>query len=245
MYAGDAMIKHFPENEKRLISYAVDLDVTVVLDGKQEQEVTGIKIVKGAMIMTHKTVATTKYDFRNNATKDKVLIVEYPRTETWKLVTPKEVEETTDDLYRFRLALGAEATEHFEVSVQKIHDQAIGIMNCSTVALMKYSERGELSPKARESLLAIIVKRQALEALKQELNDMMAEQAQITAAKAEVRKDLESVTPDSQLGQRCMTKLSEYMDRLDQLEIDIRAKRDEVFAAEKALVDHVNALSVD
>jgi len=245
MYAGDAMIKHFSENEKRLISYAVDLDVNVVVDGEHEREVTGIKIVKGAMVMTHKTVATETFDFKNNATKDKVLIVEYPRSESWKLVTPTEVEETTDDLYRFRLELGAEATERFEVSVQKIHDQAIGIMNCSTVTLMKYSERGELSPGAKEAILGIIVKRQALGTLKQELNDMVAEQAQITAAKAEVRKDLASVTPDSQLGQRCMTKLSEYMDRLDQLETDIRAKRDEVAIADKSLVDHVNELSVD
>jgi hypothetical protein len=245
MYAGDSVIRHFAENEKRLISYAVDLNVNVVRDGGSESEVTAFKIVQGAIIMTHKTIQTATFNFANSATTDKTIIVEYPRMRDWQLVTPTEIEETTDSLYRFRMALAAEANETFEVKLQRVNDQHIGILRCNDATLLSYSERGDISPEVRDTLLAVIAKRQVVMTLQKELNELQVQKNEVTAAKLEVRKDLASVGAESQLGQRCMTKLSGYMDQLDQLEIDIRAKREEVAAAEKAFADHISELSVD
>ena len=59
-YAGDAQIRHTSRGQKRLLSYAVDLDVDVTSERDGQHRVTKLKIVDGMIIETyHRTDAQT------------------------------------------------------------------------------------------------------------------------------------------------------------------------------------------
>ncbi len=77
VYAGDAKIDDLPPGGERLISYGLDLDTEVVRhsEGKPE-ELLGVRIVKGTMIVSRKFVRSAEYTVKNSGKAAKTVLVE-------------------------------------------------------------------------------------------------------------------------------------------------------------------------
>jgi hypothetical protein len=102
-YAGDARIDNLPPGQDRLLSYGIDLDMTV--DNTTTAPATTIttaKIVKGALAVSSRLVSTQRYATRNSTAHDKILVIEHPRRAGWRLVDTPAPLETTPGVYRFR-----------------------------------------------------------------------------------------------------------------------------------------------
>ncbi|MBI3328142.1 MAG: hypothetical protein HYZ81_15750, partial [Nitrospinae bacterium] len=93
-YAGDGRIDNLPPGQERLLSYAIDLQVQVdATKNRQESMLQTGKIVKGVLQLTRKHVFVQEYAADNKADTDKVVIIEHPFREGWKLVdSPKPIE---------------------------------------------------------------------------------------------------------------------------------------------------------
>ena len=108
-YAGDARIDNVPPGQERLLSYGIDLQMTV--DVKRTSlpvSVTTAKIVKG-ILMVHRHIESAQdYSADNKGTNDKTLIIEHPVRAGWKLVDSHKPIETTANVYRFKGDVPAE-----------------------------------------------------------------------------------------------------------------------------------------
>ena len=116
-FAGEGLTDPIKPGEKRLVSYAADLGVRV--DAKSEsrpQRVTRVRILRGVMSMTREMQQSTTYTVRDDDTTPRTVLIEHPLRVGWKLAagTPKP-EETTSNVYRFRVSVKPKETSKLEV----------------------------------------------------------------------------------------------------------------------------------
>jgi len=78
VYAGDAQIEHIVAGEKRLISYAVDLEVTVDSSRKTASRIVSGWIDRGVLYIKHRRLYTQVYTLKNKAHDERRLIIEHP-----------------------------------------------------------------------------------------------------------------------------------------------------------------------
>ena len=128
-YGGDAQLDDFVPGDKRLISYAIDLDVTVDASGKRQQRISSGRIVRGVLQIDRLVTYRQNYVIKNKADQARQVIVEHPFAANRKLREPAEHEEKTPALYRFRVAVGASETEHLAVVEDETVAQTIAILN--------------------------------------------------------------------------------------------------------------------
>ena len=115
-YAGEALMETLKADDKRLISYAVDLGtrITEAFGGKQAM-VREFHASRGILTMKYAAEETRTYTVRNVDKKAKTLILEHPLRPGYSLLNQKPSEKTPTN-YRFELALASGATQEFAVN---------------------------------------------------------------------------------------------------------------------------------
>jgi len=128
-YAGDAQLEGFVPGDRRLISYAVDLDVTVDASSRRQQRISSGRIVRGVLQVNRLVTYRQDYLIKNKADQPREVIVEHPFAAKRKLREPAKYEEKTPELYRFRVAVGAGETEQLTVVEDETVSQTIAILD--------------------------------------------------------------------------------------------------------------------
>jgi hypothetical protein len=116
-FAGEGLLDPIHPGEKRLLSYATDQAVRVKVtarDGKRT--IHHLSFHKGVIVETHMNVDSATYSATNSADVDRVVLIEHPRRNNgWTLDDGLKAEETTPDLYRFKVPVAAHSTAKLEV----------------------------------------------------------------------------------------------------------------------------------
>ena len=116
-FAGEGLLDPIHPGEKRLLSYAADQAVRVKVTARDSQRTLHhVQIRKGAIIETHMDVASVTYSATNSADVDRVILLEHARrTNGWSLDDSLKADETSPNLYRFRLPVASHSTATLEV----------------------------------------------------------------------------------------------------------------------------------
>src|SRR5262249_4325033 len=144
-YAGDARLPDLQPKEERLIAYAIDTGTEVKTEDKvQPQQLIQLKSAKGVLRATHKLRETKTYNDKNRSPQDRVLVIEHPFREGWKLIEPEKPLETTRDLHRFQFTVPAgksitqRVTEEFthadQIAINSSNDDTIRLFLNSSVS---------------------------------------------------------------------------------------------------------------
>jgi hypothetical protein len=241
-YAGDTVIDNMVPDEKRLISYAVDLEVAVDTSNKTDSRITQVSINQGALRVTRLHRYTQTYAFKNKAKAAKELLVEHPFTANRKLVAPEKFVEKTDQYYRFRVTAPAGETAELAVVEELTQLEAIGLLDANWTQLVWYVQNAQMSDAVKEELTKAVRMKQEILELQRQLGQLEQELRQITSGQDRLRKNIETVGRDSQLGQRYLKKLSAEEDRIEQLDKDIASLRKQIEDKQQALREYVNGL---
>jgi len=244
-YAGDARIDNLPPNQERMISYGVDLQLTVdSTKNKQENFLQTGKIVKGVLQLSRKLVATQDYIADNKSDHEKTLIVEHPIRQGWKLVDTDKPIETTDALYRFKGKVGAAKASKLTVKEEIVQGEALEILNGDLNALIYYSRAGEIPEKVRDALVKAIQLKQAVVDFQRQVDEHTKQIQQITEEQNRIRENMKTVQQQSDYYKRLLTKLNDQESKIEKLQNerdDLLKSRDE---AQKALEDYLNNLNI-
>jgi hypothetical protein len=127
-YAGDARLPDLKPGETRLVSYAIDLGTEVVAPtGETKSTLLGLTLADDK-VMLHSTLRrTTTYLVRNRNPQDRTVILEHPRGEGWRLVTPAKPDDRTRDFYRFDVPVKSGALATFEVTEESPGREAFSL----------------------------------------------------------------------------------------------------------------------
>jgi hypothetical protein len=246
VYAGDARIEDLQPKEERLIAYAMDLAVEVEPQHKGgASEITSVKIVKGTLIATHKSLREKTYHVKNRSDEKRILLIEHPFDSSWKLVSPEQTAERTQTVYRFRVEVEPRKSASLDVKEERVSSQQIALIHYDVDAILFYVGSKVLSAKAREALQKVV-------GMKMKLNDITSRRAEaqqeinnIGAEQARIRENMERLERHSELYARYVKKFDQQETQIESLRELIKKLTEDEGKQRKQLEEYLANLQVD
>lgn len=245
IYAGDGQLDTLVPQAKKLIGYAVDLEVTVDAGLKRQSRRAVVKIINGSLWEKHTQVIEQSYLIRNKSDQERRIIVEHPFRADRRLVAPESFEEKTPRHYRFRRLLAAGGKENFMVSEERVLDQRVGLGDLPVNRLLLYAQTDDIPPGAKEALEVAAKLKQDLTALRHDLKVRQKGIQTIGADQGRVRENLKSTGKETPLGKRYLQKLSQQEDRLEALQTEVAALRQEIETKQQEFDTYLSGLNIE
>jgi hypothetical protein len=237
-FAGEGLLDPIHPGEKRLLSYAADQAVRVHLSGHDsERTLHHVKIGKGVILETQMVVASMKYTASNSADEDRVVLLEHVRHNgDWTLDDGLKADETSPNLYRFRLPVAAHSTATLDVRERGPEYTQVWLNSNSdqTAYLLDLVKR---APDALDKLKPVIDAQTALAELNRRINE--SNQAEQTAAADEARdRDNLTALKGNDAARRFVDELNRAEDQLQAT----RKQTADLEAQKKTAVEKLNEL---
>jgi hypothetical protein len=245
-YAGDAQIGHIAPTDKRLLAYAIDLDVNVLTTASSTSTLTHLKIVDGMFEQTLKSQNSMSYAFDNkDAKRARALIIEHPRLAGWTLIRPEKALEETQSLYRFELPVAPGKKETLSVVQERVESQKIGITSFDLPTLTTYFKDGKVSSKVLDTMKEVGKRQSQINDSQRQIADLDKQTAEISADQARIRQNMAGIDKSSQLYTRYMAKLTDQESKLEDL-TDRKAKaQQELLKLQNDLNEYLRTLNVE
>ncbi|MBL9031277.1 MAG: hypothetical protein JNM80_06175 [Phycisphaerae bacterium] len=245
-YAGDAQIGHVSTGDKRLLAYAVDLDVQALVKEDGTSAIRKVRIVNGLIEQTFKQEATTQYAFANKDQKrPRTVLVEHAKLPGWTLAAPKKATEETEQVYRFEVELGAKESGTLEVTLERIEQQWVEVVTYDMRTLVSYAREGKVSQKVVDAVKKAADLQAAISATQKRIAQLDEERRTIEQDQARIRQNMGTVSRDTDLYKRYATKLNEQETRLEAMR-EQRDKEQQTLTTQIAERDaYVGGLNVE
>lgn len=249
-FAGEGVTDSIKPAEKRLLSYAADLGVRV--DAKSEntpQRVTHVRIAHGVMVQTSELREETVYTVRDDDTSPRTVLIEHPLRVGWRIAEsgPKP-DETTSDVYRFRISVDSKATATLAVQEAKPLESSFSLTNLSDDQIKLFLKQESINPEIGAAFRKIVEQKNRIAALDDETTSREDETQKIYDDQQRLRENLKALkgSPEERaLTQRYTQQLADQENRLETLQhesADLKSKQEQ---AQAELDKMIEALSLD
>jgi hypothetical protein len=215
VYAGDALIEFWNENEKRLISFGEDLSVTASTGNTSTNVISKVNVSQGFMTITRLLNYIKTYTFINSGSEQKLLVTEHTKTSNTELVSPKADEQTTS-AYRFNVTLAANKQTVLTVTEQRPISERITLLPLRLDSLISYSSNQEIPANVRQAFAKAVELKRACDAADLSVREITDRRERLVSDQDRIRKNLEAAGNQTQQGQ-------EYLRRLVSLDAEIDA----------------------
>jgi hypothetical protein len=221
-YAGEAMLDTLKPDEKRLVPFAVDLGVAVESDHDFRHEQVNLVRVQGGRLHLHSgRIETRVYRFMVKDDRPRVLWLEHPLREDWRLHDTPAPDETTHSFYRWRLELGPRSTTTFPVSMRTDHCEIVDLRTAGRPQIELYLSRGYFSPEQARRLEDILSLAESQHKLQVKKGETERDVAAIRGDQERLRHNLKALgttSDEARLRARYVAKLEEQENRLEELQ---------------------------
>ncbi len=192
-YAGEALMETFKSNDKRLISYAVDLGtrLTTQFDSRGDQ-VREIHLRRGVLTARTAIQETRTYNVRNVDDKAKTLLIEHAARPDFKLLRPEAAEKTADS-YRFEVKLQARGSAGLAVVEEKLIETTHVVASQTPDFLLAFIQNKELNSRARQQLERVLELKNRIAANARQVREAEGEIATLTRDQERIRQNLASL----------------------------------------------------
>lgn len=221
-YAGEALLETLKAGDKRLISYGVDLGtrLTTQFDSSAAR-VREVHLRRGVLTATSAMRETRTYTIHNVDQKPKVLIIEHPARQGYKLLNQKPVEATTS-AWRFEVKLSPGATEKFPIEEERVLTNTYALVNQTTDFLASLVENRELNPQARTQLERILAQKNAIASIDRQIGETESRRSELDKDQQRLRENIASLNRVA--GQQA--QVQKYAAQLAEQEAALTALRD-------------------
>jgi hypothetical protein len=237
-FAGEGLLDPVHPGEKRLLSYAADQAVRVKVTARDSQRTLHhVEVRKGVIIETHMDVASVTYSATNSADVDRVVLLEHARrTNGWSLDEGLKADETSPNLYRFRLPVAAHSTATLEVRERGPEQRRVDLNSNQdqTAYLLDLVKR---APDALDKLKPVIDAQTALADLDRRID--LSKQTEETAAADEAR-DRDNLT--ALKGNDAAKRFVDELNRAEDLLQTTRKQTADLEQQKQTAVEKLNAL---
>ncbi|MDB4874488.1 MAG: hypothetical protein JWM41_934 [Gemmatimonadetes bacterium] len=245
-YAGDARIDNVPPGQDRLLSYGIDLGMTVATKRTGVETIVTAKIDHSMLTLSRRRMGSTEYSADNKTAADKMLVIEHPRSTSgdWNLVDTQKPFETTPTHYRFKGNAPANKVTTLVVKDELVFSETIPIAGTDFGYLRLFTTNGEIPKAIRDALAKAVQLRQAMLDVDQQTKVRTQQIADITAEQGRIRENMKTVAPSGPYYERLLAKLNEQESTIEKLQAernDLAAKRD---ALRRELDDYVSGLTL-
>lgn len=237
-YAGDAQIGHIAKGDKRLLAYAMDLDVNVVTKTETDSDIVKLKIVNGTFEQTTKSRMRTTYAFDNkDGKRGRDLVVEQGKMPGWTLVDPKKPAEETQALYRFDLAVEPGKIGTMNVVFERVDGQSIGVTSIDLPTLLGYHKAGKISDAVLAAVREVGKRQGEINDTQRQIGDLSRQSDEIAKEQGRIRENMGRIDRTDPLYSRYVKKLADQENQLE----DLRDKREKAQSKLEQQTNDLNA----
>jgi hypothetical protein len=235
-YAGDALLGDLPPGAKRILSYAMDLEVEVSQEGRSApDELKSVAIVKGTLQTRHLRRREKIFVARNADRKARLLLVAVPFDPNWTLMEPKQSHERTRNQYRFQVDLKPGETQKLAIAEEQTRRETIGLSNLNTSRIAYYLQARAVSSNVKEALAEVVRKKQEIDELGRSLRALDQQLKAISQEQARIRENMAQIDHGTELYTRYLKKFSDQEDQVEALRTQMLQTRKVQDAKAKAL----------
>ena len=244
-YAGDALLEFLGENEKRLIAYGDDIEVSGTKSESVLRNIESVKIAGGILSVSYRQIQTSTYTVKNTDKKERTLIIEHAKKAGFDLATKAALEETTAGKYRFKLKAAGASTAELKVEESRTYGETRKILDMSSESFVSYTTNAEMPEKVKKAFEAIIKEREKVLATQKVLADLQNRQAELGREQERVRKNLEALGTESAEGKDFLAKLLKLENELDASKIKLAAAADKANKAQEDFIRFVRNIKTE
>lgn len=245
-YAGDAQIGHIVPGDRRLLSYAVDLNVHVQSTDESDRMVRRIRIVGGLIEQTVQNVASTTYTIENkDRASARTVIVEHPRLGGHSLTEPSEAAETTENLYRFEVAIEAGRTRTLKITQEQTTAQRLTLLSWNLGTMLEHQRQGRVSAAVVEAFRGAAARQQTINDRNAEIARLEAERNEIGRDQGRIRENMGRLDRTNELYIRYVQTMTQQETRLEQINTEVTTLRQRVAEAQADLENYLRNLNVE
>lgn len=248
-FGGEGLLEPIHPGEKRLLSYAADQAVRVTTDYQHDtQRVEHISIAKDILKQTTSEVAEVEYLVHNAAPEPRMVIVEHPVRQGWKLDSEVKPAESTPTEDRFRVATKANETVRLHIGEHQTLSQSFRLVNISDDQLLILLRNAKASPTFMQQLQPVFNAKRGVTYLERQIaakdgsiNDLVKDQDRIRQNFSALKGTPEERT----LAKRYTEELNAQEDSLATLRKDLAALKQQLDKAKEALSNQIEGLNLD
>jgi hypothetical protein len=241
VYAGDALIEFWNQNEKRLISYGEDLSVSAFTGDTNARSVSSVKISGGVMTINRSLTFIKTYTFLNTGAESKNLVIEHPRTAQTTLASP-DADEQTQSLYRFNTLLPPGKELVFSVREERPLSETISLLSIRNENFLSYASNQEIPAAVRGALQRAIELKRAADSAKDIVSGLEAQKSRLVSDQDRIRRNLEAAGSQSPEGQEYLKRLVSLDNEIDSIDTRLVQSRENEKSAGKVWEDYLNNL---
>ena len=248
-YAGEALMDRLKAKEQRLISFALDLGTNVRVRNNQDREPAKIiKVVNGVFQVHYFQTSEKLYQITNQTNRPKVLYIEYPVQDGWKLSedSPKP-DYTTQRYYRFRVELKGMEEKELKISVRQGLSDNYQLTSLSKSDLQLFVSQKYINAETRAKLEKLIDLRIKIAEIENKINSFDDEVEKIEADQKRLRENIEALskTPEAKtLIARYIAKAGEQETRLEDMDKERKTLEAEQTRLETELANEIRAFTI-
>jgi hypothetical protein len=248
-FAGEGLTETINPQERRLLSYALDLGLEVTTNRDTERErVERVEIIRGVLRLHRKVVEKKTYVVRNNDEKERTVILEHPVRGGWSLVETPAAAESTANYHRFRVEVEPKTTTEFAVREENPQQTTYAIRNVTPEQIALWVQQKTIDAEIERALQRIVAKKNEIDELNKQIQVLEKEQNEIFQDQDRVRRNLQRLgrTPEeANLRLRYIRQLEQQENRIGALRAERAQLEDARTAAQKELDDRLQNLSFD
>ena len=234
-----------PAGDHRLLSFALDRKILIDRETDSERVVASGTIAQGVLRLKVVRRETTTYRLKSSDDAERRVLIDHPRRQGWKLVTPSlDDVEATETALRLPTTIAGGATRTFAVTVERPVIERFALVDLNLNRLQAFAASRELDPALRRAFEKLAGLRRSVDVARGQIQALENQRAGIHADQERLRDNLVRVPTDSDLHRRYLAKMTDQEDALDRWEIAMAAARDGVEAAERALAQAIHDLEI-
>ncbi|HKZ52251.1 MAG TPA: hypothetical protein VJ085_03120 [Candidatus Acidoferrales bacterium] len=241
-FAGEGLTETINPQERRLLSYALDLGLEITTNRDTERErVERVEIVRGVLRLHRKVVEKKTYTIRNNDEKARTVVVEHLVRPAWELVETAAAAESTANYHRFRVEVKPKTTAEFAVREENPQETTYALSNITPEQIALWVRQKTIDAEIERVLGRIVAKKNEIDELNKKIATLEAEQNEIFRDQQRVRENLERLgrTPEeANLRLRYIQQLEQQENRLGALRAE-RAKLEDARALAQQQLDEM------
>jgi hypothetical protein len=243
VYAGDALIEFWNDNEKRLISFGEDLSVTASTSSTNATVISRVNISGGVMTINRNVNYTRNYTFINSGSDSKLLVTEHTKTSNTELVSPK-ADEQTISAYRFNVNLPANRETVLAVTEQRTLSERITLLPLRLDSLISYSSNQEIPANVRQAFSRAAELKRAWEAADAAVKEITEQRERLISDQDRIRKNLEAAGNQTVQGQEYLRRLVTLDGEIDAIALEIERANTAAKSAKEAFEKYLAEINI-
>lgn len=253
-FTGNARIADLLPGESRILTYAVDLEVSVDRSSSSEPErVTAVQIVQGVIQTEIRQRATTTYRIDAVADAPRFLVIEHAQRDGFEVISPEPAPARTADAYRFGVVtagsegIGAGTASNdsasdarqipthltcslsepcvLDVVMERVESRQLAVGNVTPDQIAFFLENVELTEQDRATLDEILTLKRQIATLDRQIEDLENRRQEIAREQDRIRQNMGALDRNSSLYRRYVSDLEQQEDEIDAIGTELETLR--------------------